>query len=124
MTYRQKKSFLQDEPEDATSSLSPEEREAAAHPKDAAFYKKEVSDWDVMQKLFKKEIDEYDKEEQAKLGVKNEIKHRTGHARDWFKNMTPAQWKEVENAREKWNKEGAPLESQTMYQKRHLKKNS
>ncbi|KAG2369563.1 hypothetical protein BDR07DRAFT_1477168 [Suillus spraguei] len=91
---RAEEELLQDEPEDATSSLSPEEREAAAHPKDAAFYKKE--------------------EEQAKLGVKNEIKHRTGHARDWFKNMTPAQWKEVENAREKWNKEGAPLESQTM----------
>ncbi|KAG2360219.1 hypothetical protein BDR07DRAFT_1378130 [Suillus spraguei] len=119
---RAEEELLQDEPEDGTSSLSPEEREAATHSKDAAFYKKEVSDWDVVQKLFKKEIDEYDKEEQGKLGVKNEIKYRTGHARDWFKNMTPAQRKEVENAREKWNKEGAPLESQTMYQKRHLKK--
>ncbi|KAG2127185.1 uncharacterized protein EDB93DRAFT_1109393 [Suillus bovinus] len=98
------------------------EREAAAHPKDAAFYKKAVTDWDVAQKLFKQEIDEYDKEEQAKLGVKNEIKYRTGHARDWFKNMTLAQWKEVENAREKWNRDSAPLESQMMYRKRHLKR--
>ncbi|KAG1776137.1 hypothetical protein EV702DRAFT_1046307 [Suillus placidus] len=98
-----------DEPEDEPCGLSPEEREAAAHPKDATFYKKEASDWDVAQKPFKQEIDEYDKEEQVKLGVKNEIKYRTDHARDWFKNMTPAQKKEVENAREK-------------YQKKHLKK--
>lgn len=105
---------MRDEQEDGTFSLSPEEREAGARPKDAAFYKKEVGDWDVAQRLFKQEIDEYDKEEQAKLGVKNEIKYRTGHARNWFKNMTPAQRKEVENAREKWNKEGAPPESQTM----------
>ncbi|KAG1870310.1 hypothetical protein F4604DRAFT_1926547 [Suillus subluteus] len=114
--------ILGDVPEDEPCGLSPEEREAAARPKDAAFYKKEASDWDVAQKLFKQEIDEYDKEEQAKLGVKNEIKHRTGHARNWFKNMTPAQKKEVENAREKWNSESAPLESQAMYRKRHLKK--
>ncbi|KAG1778636.1 hypothetical protein EV702DRAFT_1044495 [Suillus placidus] len=63
--------LLGDEPEDEPYGLSPEEREAAAHPKDAAFYKKEASDWDVAQKLFKQEIDEYDKEKQAKLGVKN-----------------------------------------------------
>ncbi|KAG1825205.1 hypothetical protein EV424DRAFT_1537908 [Suillus variegatus] len=119
---RAEEELLRDEQEDGTFSLSPEEREAGARPKDVAFYKKEVGDWDVAQRLFKQEIDEYDKEEQAKLGVKNEIKYRTGHARNWFKNMTPAQRKEVENAREKWNKEGAPPESQTMYRKRHLKK--
>ncbi|KAG2137130.1 uncharacterized protein EDB93DRAFT_1253740 [Suillus bovinus] len=119
---RLEEKLLGDELEDEISTLSPEEREAAARPKDAAFYKKAVTDWDVAQKLFKQEIDEYDKEEQAKLGVKNEIKYRTGHTRDWFKNMTPAQQKEVENAREKWNRDSAPLESQTMYRKRHLKR--
>ncbi|KAG2147899.1 uncharacterized protein EDB93DRAFT_1103974 [Suillus bovinus] len=87
--------LLGDEPEDEISTLSPKEREAAACPKDAAFYKKA---------------------EQVKLGVKNEIKYRTGHARDWFKNMTPAQRKEVENAREKWNRDSAPLESQTIHE--------
>ncbi|KAG2158722.1 uncharacterized protein EDB93DRAFT_1245954 [Suillus bovinus] len=114
--------LLGDEPDNEKFGLSPEEREAAAHPKDAGFYKKEVSDWDVAQKLFKQEIDQYDKEEQVKLGAKNEIKYRTGHAREWFRNMTPAQRKEVEDAREKWNREGAPPESQAMYRKRHLKK--
>ncbi|KAG2338167.1 hypothetical protein BDR05DRAFT_1004409 [Suillus weaverae] len=117
-----KEELLGDEPENDNFGLSPEEREAAAHPKDVAFYKKEVSDWDVVQRLFKQEIDEYNKEEQMKLGVKNEIKYRTGHARDWFRNMTPVQQKEVEDAQEKWNREGAPPESQAMYQKRHLKK--
>ncbi|KAG2078328.1 hypothetical protein BDR04DRAFT_1112558 [Suillus decipiens] len=56
--------FLRDEPD----NLSPEEREAAA------FYKKEISDWDVVQKLFKQEMDQYNKDEQEKPGVKNEIK--------------------------------------------------
>jgi hypothetical protein len=37
-----------------------------------------------------------------------------GHARDWFNDMSPAQRKEVENAKDKWNKEGAPAESQAM----------
>ncbi|KAG0698255.1 hypothetical protein DFH29DRAFT_1071219 [Suillus ampliporus] len=91
--------LLGDEPDDEKFGLSPEEREAAACPKDVAFYfyKKEVSDWDVAQKLFKQEMDQYDKDEQEKLGG-------------------------VEDAREKWNREGAPSESQAMYRKRHLKK--
>ncbi|KAG1883654.1 hypothetical protein F4604DRAFT_1677404 [Suillus subluteus] len=46
---------------------------------DAAFYKKEISDWDVVQKLFKQEMDQYDKDEQEKLGVKNEIKRLRLH---------------------------------------------
>ncbi|KAG2062651.1 hypothetical protein BDR04DRAFT_1123800, partial [Suillus decipiens] len=69
--------FLRDEPD----NLFPEEREAAAHPKDAAFYKKEISDWDVVQKLFKQEMDQYDKDEQEKLGVKNEIKRLRMHGK-------------------------------------------
>jgi hypothetical protein len=112
---RAEEELLGDEPEDEPSGLSPEEREAVARPKDAGFYKKEARDWDVAQKLFKQDMDEYDKEEQAKLGVKNEIKYRTRHARDWFKNMTDAQWTEVENAKEKWNREGAPPESQAVW---------
>ncbi|KAG1848563.1 hypothetical protein F4604DRAFT_1687673 [Suillus subluteus] len=94
--------------------VSPEEREVAARPKDAGFYKKELTDWDVMQKLFKEEMHDYDKEEQSKLGVKHLIKFHTGHTRDWFKNMSPAQWKEVENAKDKWNNKGAPAESQAI----------
>jgi hypothetical protein len=105
---------LGDEQDDQTSGVSPEEREGAACPKDAGFYKKEATSFDVAQKLFKQEIDCYDKEEQSKLGVKNSIKFHTGHARDWFKNMTPAQQKEVEDAKEKWNREGAPVDSQAM----------
>lgn len=107
--------ILGDEQDQDTCAVSPEEREAAARPKDAGFYKKELTDWDVAQKLFKVEMDEYDKEKQSKLGVKQSIKFRTGNARDWFNNMTHAQRKEVEDAKEKWNHEGAPLESQAMY---------
>ncbi|KAG1764088.1 hypothetical protein EV702DRAFT_1216922 [Suillus placidus] len=111
---RAEEQILGDEQDRETCGVSPEEREVAARPKDAGFYKKELSDWDVAQKLFKAEMDDYDKEEQSKLGVKHSIKFRTGHARDWFNNMSPAQRKEVEDAKDKWNNEGAPAESQAM----------
>jgi hypothetical protein len=90
------------------------EREISAHPKEASFYKKKLTDWDVAQKLFKQEIDKFYKVEQARKGVKDPIKFYTHHAQEWFNKMSPAQKKEVEYAREKWKKEGAPEESQAM----------
>ncbi|KAG1887372.1 hypothetical protein F4604DRAFT_1675340 [Suillus subluteus] len=111
---RAEQEILGDEQEQEPCGVSPEEREAVACPKDAGFYKKELTDWDVAQKLFKVEMDDYDKEEQSKLGVKHSIKYRTGHARDWFNNISPAQRKEVEDAKAKWNNEGAPAESQAI----------
>lgn len=53
--------------------LFPKERETVACPKDVAIYKKEMSDWDVVQKLFKLEMDQYDKDEQEKLRMKSSI---------------------------------------------------
>lgn len=103
-----------DAPEEEPSGVSPEDRELAARPKDAGFYKKELNAWDVAQKLFKQEMDDYDKEQQQKKGVQHSIKYRTGHAREWFNNMTSAHRKEVEEARDKWNREGAPAEAQAM----------
>ncbi|KAG2109007.1 uncharacterized protein F5147DRAFT_773346 [Suillus discolor] len=114
--------FLEDEQDNEALGVSPEEREMAARPKDAAFYMKEITDWDVAQKLFKQEINDYDKEEQSKSGGKHSIKFHTGHTRDWFNNMTPAQREEVEDTKEKWNREGAPAEAQAMYRKRNLKR--
>ncbi|KAG2130404.1 hypothetical protein DEU56DRAFT_914835, partial [Suillus clintonianus] len=105
---------LGDEPEEEPSGVSPEDRELAARPKDAGFYKKELNAWDVAQKLFKQEMDDYDKEQQRRKA--------TGHAREWFNNMTSAHRKEVEEARDKWNREGAPVEAQAMYRKKSLKK--
>ncbi|KAG1832273.1 hypothetical protein F4604DRAFT_1946218 [Suillus subluteus] len=119
---RAEEEILGDNQEEDQSGVSPEEREANARPKDASFYKKKLTDWDVAQKLFKQEIDDFDKGEQRKMGVPHSIKHRTGHARQWFNNMTSAQQKEVQQARDKWNEEGAPAESQAMYRKRSLKK--
>ncbi|KAG1753351.1 hypothetical protein EDB19DRAFT_1903006 [Suillus lakei] len=119
---RAEEQILGDEQDQEPCGVSPEQREVAARPKDAGFYKKELTDWDVAQKLFKVEMDDYDKEEQSKLGVKRSIKFRTGHVRDWFNDMSRAERKEVEDAKDKWNKEGAPAESQAMYRKRNLKK--
>lgn len=89
-------------------------REISARPKEAAFYKKKLTDWDVAQRLFKQEMDEFDKAEQARKGVKDPIKFCTRHAREWFNQMSLTQKKEVDYAREKWNTEGAPEESQVM----------
>ncbi|KAG1879764.1 hypothetical protein F4604DRAFT_1679352 [Suillus subluteus] len=114
--------FLGDEPEEEPFGVSPEDRELAACPKDVGFYKKELNAWDVTQKLFKQEMDDYNKEQQQKKGVQHSIKYRTEHAREWFNNMTSAHHKEVEEARDKWNREGAPAEAQAMYRKKNLKK--
>ncbi|KAG1819994.1 hypothetical protein EV424DRAFT_1347324 [Suillus variegatus] len=97
-------------------------REISARPKEAAFYKKTLTDWDVAQRLFKQEMDEFNKAEQARKGVKDPIKFCTRHAREWFNQMSLTQKKEVDYAREKWNMEGAPEESQVIYHKNNLKK--
>ncbi|KAG1721246.1 uncharacterized protein EDB91DRAFT_1088514 [Suillus paluster] len=89
-------------------------REISARPKEASFYKKKLTDWDVAQRLFKQEINEFDKAEQARKGVKDPIKFRTCHAREWFNQMSLTQKKEVDYTQEKWNTEGAPEESQVM----------
>ncbi|KAG1863662.1 hypothetical protein F4604DRAFT_1929062 [Suillus subluteus] len=99
-----------------------DEREAASRPREASFYKKTLSEWDVAQKLFKQEIDQYDKSEQQRKGLERSIKYRTGHARQWFDNMTFSQEEQVKLAMKKWNKEGAPEESQASYRKNNLKK--
>ncbi|KAG0693145.1 hypothetical protein DFH29DRAFT_881674 [Suillus ampliporus] len=97
-----------------------EEREAASRPREASFYKKSLTEWDVAQRLFKEEIDKFDKDEQRRKGVQRSIKYRTGHAREWFDNMSPSQQEEVKFAMTKWNREGAPEESQVV--KNNLKK--
>lgn len=100
------KQISEDEESDLEGDVK--EREAAAHPKEASFYKKRLT---VTQKLFKQEIDAFDKAEQVKKEVKNAIKYHTGHSCEWFNNMSSQQIKEVNNAKEKWNKEGAPEKS-------------
>lgn len=94
--------------------VTPEEREAVARPKTAQFYKKECNEWDVAQKLFKQEMNDYDKAERANKRLGESIKYRMGHAREWFRQMTAEQEKEVKEAMEKWNKEGAPEEIQAV----------
>ncbi|KAG2050551.1 hypothetical protein BDR06DRAFT_1064676 [Suillus hirtellus] len=72
-------------------------REISACPKEAAFYKKMLTDWDVAQRLFKQEMDEFDKAEQARKGVKDPIKFRTRHAREWFNQIHKKQANQILN---------------------------
>ncbi|KAG1784315.1 uncharacterized protein HD556DRAFT_1313632 [Suillus plorans] len=92
-----------------------DKREAASRQREPSFYKKPLSEWDVAQKLFKQEIDSYDKAQQQSKGLEYSIKYRTGNAREWFNNMTPSQQQEVKFAMKKWNEEGAPEETQAIY---------
>ncbi|KAG1805170.1 uncharacterized protein BJ212DRAFT_1304134 [Suillus subaureus] len=99
-------------------------REATSHPREASFYKKSLTKWDVTQRLFKEEIDKFDKAEQRRKGVQQSIKYRTGHAREWFDNMSPSQQEEVKLAMTKWNREEAPEESKAISSLSHKKKAS
>ncbi|KAG0703423.1 hypothetical protein DFH29DRAFT_998562 [Suillus ampliporus] len=105
-----------------TDKEEAEDHEASSHPREPSFYKKTLSEWDVAQKLFKQEIDTYDKAKQQSNGLEYSIKYRTGHAREWFNNMTSSQQQEVNFAMKKWNEEGAPEETQAIYRKNNLKK--
>jgi hypothetical protein len=100
--------------EEAEEAEEARNREANARPREASFYKNELLDFAVAQRLFKEEIDSYDKAEQRKKGVQNEIRYRTEHAHQWVNNMSASQCKEVKDAKEKWNKEGAPEKSQAV----------
>ncbi|KAG2138970.1 hypothetical protein DEU56DRAFT_755688 [Suillus clintonianus] len=64
------------------------EQEAASHPKEALFYKNTLSEWDVAQKLFKQEINQYDKAKHQRKGLEHSLKYQMGHAIEWFDNMT------------------------------------
>ncbi|KAG1859424.1 hypothetical protein C8R48DRAFT_673966 [Suillus tomentosus] len=44
--------------------------------------------------VFKQEIDDFDKAERARKELDDSIKHRMGHAREWFKKMMAEQEKE------------------------------
>ncbi|KAG0691937.1 hypothetical protein DFH29DRAFT_883403, partial [Suillus ampliporus] len=105
-----------------TDKEEAEDHEASSHPREPSFYKKTLSEWDVAQKLFKQEIDAYDKAKQQSNSLEYSIKYRTGHAREWFNNMTSSQQQEVNFAMKKWNEEGAPEETQAIYRKNNLKK--
>ncbi|KAG0692864.1 hypothetical protein DFH29DRAFT_1008017 [Suillus ampliporus] len=105
-----------------TDKEEAEDCEASSRPREPSFYKKTLSEWDVAQKLFKQEIDAYDKAKQQSNGLEYSIKYRTGHAREWFNNMTSSQQQEVNFAMKKWNEEGAPEETQAIYRKNNLKK--
>ncbi|KAG1901340.1 uncharacterized protein F5891DRAFT_1187625 [Suillus fuscotomentosus] len=78
-----------------------EERKALARPQTALSYKKECNEWDVAQKLFKQEIDDFNKAERVRKELDDSIKHRMGHAREWFKKMTAKQEKEKDNLKKK-----------------------
>ncbi|KAG1904005.1 uncharacterized protein F5891DRAFT_977516 [Suillus fuscotomentosus] len=82
-----------------------DECEAASHPRELSFYKKPLSEWDVAQKLFKQEIDTYDKAQQQSKGLEYSIKH-------------------LKSAMKKWNEEGHQKKLRQLMLVSHKKKAS
>jgi hypothetical protein len=83
-------------------------------PEDAGKYKTEFSGFDVVQKLFKDEFGEYNKQHRDTSDLKS-MGQRTRLARTWHQAMSPDVKKELERVASKWNREGPPGDTKDRY---------
>lgn len=83
-------------------------------PEDAGKYKIEFSGFDVVQKLFKDEFGEYDKQHRDTSDLKS-MGQRTRLARTWHQAMSADVKKELERVASKWNREGPPGDTKDRY---------
>ncbi|KAG1797833.1 uncharacterized protein HD556DRAFT_1306422 [Suillus plorans] len=90
-------------------------------PEDAGKYKTEFSGFDVVQKLFKDEFAEYDKQHRDTSNPKS-MGQRTRLARMWHQAMSPEVKKELERVAGKWNQEGPPADTKDRYRTHNQKK--
>ncbi|KAG1819878.1 hypothetical protein EV424DRAFT_1616755 [Suillus variegatus] len=90
-------------------------------PEDAGKYKTEFSGFDVVQKLFKDEFAEYDKQHRDTSNPKS-MGQRTRLARMWHQAMSPEVKKELERVTGKWNQEGPPADTKDRYRTHNQKK--
>ncbi|KAG2045508.1 hypothetical protein BDR06DRAFT_1025777 [Suillus hirtellus] len=90
-------------------------------PEDAGKYKTEFSGFDVVQKLFKDEFAEYDKQHRDTSNPKS-MGQRTRLAHMWHQAMSPEVKKELERVAGKWNQEGPPADTKDRYRTRNQKK--
>ncbi|KAG1866101.1 hypothetical protein F4604DRAFT_1682844 [Suillus subluteus] len=83
-------------------------------PEDAWKYKTEFSGFDVVQKLFKDEFGEYDKQHRDTSNLKS-MGQRTKLAHMWHQAMSPEVKQELERVASKWNREGPPADTKDRY---------
>ncbi|KAI6039577.1 hypothetical protein EDC04DRAFT_2895094 [Pisolithus marmoratus] len=94
-------------------------REERARPTRAGDYRKPFSAFTCSQRLFKDDMDAYDRERRDTKDPKT-IGQRTKVVQQWWEFLSDDRKAEVGRAAEKWNKLGAPKETHDLYQRKNL----
>ncbi|KAI6009102.1 hypothetical protein EDC04DRAFT_2906775 [Pisolithus marmoratus] len=85
-------------------------REEKAHPTKAGDYKKAFTPFTAAQRIFKEEMDAYDRERRDTKDLKT-IGQRNRTIQQWWESVSDERKAEAGRAVEKWNKLGAPKET-------------
>ncbi|KAI6042082.1 hypothetical protein EDC04DRAFT_2974212 [Pisolithus marmoratus] len=97
----------------ADSCEGEDAREEKAHPTKAGDYKKAFMAFTVAQRIFKEEMDAYDRERRDTKDPKT-IGQRNRIIQQWWESVSDERKAEAGRATEKWNKLGAPKETHDM----------
>ncbi|KAI6041725.1 hypothetical protein EDC04DRAFT_2601507 [Pisolithus marmoratus] len=89
-------------------------REEKAHPTKAGDYKKAFTAFTAVQRIFKEEMDAYDRERRDTKDPKT-IGQRNRIIQQWWESVSDERKAEAGRAAEKWNKLGAPKETHDSY---------
>ncbi|KAI6014206.1 hypothetical protein EDC04DRAFT_2953937 [Pisolithus marmoratus] len=93
--------------------------EEKAHPAKAGDYKKAFMAFTVAQRIFKQEMDAYDRERRDTKDPKT-IGKRNRIIQQWWESVSDERKAEAGRAAEKWNKLGAPKETHDLYRRKNL----
>ncbi|KAI5990068.1 hypothetical protein EDC04DRAFT_2912054 [Pisolithus marmoratus] len=103
----------------AESCEGEDSREEKAHPTKAGHYKKAFMAFTAVQRIFKEEMDAYDKERRDTKDPKT-IGQRNRIIQQWWESVSDERKAEDGRAVEKWNKLGAPKETHDLYRGKNL----
>ncbi|KAI6036719.1 hypothetical protein PISMIDRAFT_17849 [Pisolithus microcarpus 441] len=90
-------------------------REEKAQPTKAGDYKKAFTAFTAAQKIFKEEMDAYDRERRDTKDPKT-IRQRNRIIQQWWESVSDERKAEAGRAAEKWNKLGAPKETHDLFE--------
>ncbi|KAI6013015.1 hypothetical protein EDC04DRAFT_2609412 [Pisolithus marmoratus] len=94
-------------------------REERARPTKAGDYRKPFTAFTCGQRLFKDDLDLYDRERRDTKDPKT-IGQRTKIVQKWWESLSDDRKAEAGRAAEKWNKLGAPKETHDLYQRKNF----
>ncbi|KAI6030162.1 hypothetical protein EDC04DRAFT_2898559 [Pisolithus marmoratus] len=94
-------------------------REEKAHPTKAGDYKKAFMAFTAVQRIFKEEMDAYDRKRRDTKDPKT-IGQRNRIIQQWWESVSDERKAEAGRAAEKWNRLGAPKETHDLYRRKNL----